>query len=57
MRSVYKGEKKVFSLYSFLRIKLNEDCLIGMEKKGLKAGGKIKDTAMMFTCVYLLNSL
>lgn len=50
MRSVHKGEKEVIFLYTFLRIKLNEGLLIVMEEKGTQSSGKIKDTAVMFTC-------
>lgn len=37
MRSVHKGEKEVIFLYTFLRIKLNEGLLIGMEEKGTES--------------------
>lgn len=33
MRSVQKGEKEMIFLYTFLKIKLNEGLLIGMEEK------------------------
>lgn len=34
MRSVYKGEKEMIFLNTFLKIKLNQGLLIGMEEKG-----------------------
>lgn len=37
MRSVHKDEKEMIFLYTFLRIKLKEGLLIGMEEKGTQS--------------------